>query len=252
MESPEKKKSPMVQKPKGKLQAVPEEWRELAFDYERLSNFERYAIEGVDLVGEFSRGESLAVWVKPTPSRLRSKGGVGVQRFLLSQSGRRALPAGDLARAVTAVEVHSRHPVTRRVREIQGEIGSTRNSLEEISGTVKWLRSLEKGWDGEEAEPINEKYIEQAESLLKSWAYAALTHFANRGGAIEPPKARPTTDSTIDLHWKTDSYELIVNIGQCGEKTAVYYGDDYDSDRTEGTFPIDKEYPTPLLWLIFR
>jgi hypothetical protein len=48
---------------------------------------------------------------------------------------------------------------------------------------------------------------------------------------FDPPKILAGPEGSIDLHWKTDDRELLINIPARSEEPIAYYGD----DRAEGT-----------------
>ncbi|MBI4661430.1 MAG: hypothetical protein HY735_21620 [Verrucomicrobia bacterium] len=77
---------------------------------------------------------------------------------------------------------------------------------------------------------------------------AALEALAIRA-SIPPPKILPGPDGSIDVHWKTKTCELLVNVPAGSNQRADFYGDDYGSLRIKGT--IDPENPSSglLFWL---
>jgi hypothetical protein len=55
---------------------------------------------------------------------------------------------------------------------------------------------------------------------------------------------------SIDLHWKRNGWELLVNIPADSGQLASFYGDDYGEQRTKGTFnPKDFNYGIAM-WLM--
>lgn len=125
-----------------------------------------------------------------------------------------------------------------------GRLAPWRKQLTEIG-------YLESDWDGEDASPPSQALIDSVDEMLGRWVGQA---WNLRGKRLDVPRIGPVTDGSIDVHWVSECYELLVNIGGSVEdaESGTYYGDDYADDRTEGTFRLDAATPTPLLWLMYR
>jgi len=104
--------------------------------------------------------------------------------------------------------------------------------LQHITRAIETSRSildLEENWDGEGGLPFSQKVWEKAVAFL---ALQAKEGFVRLGIIVGAPRILPSADGSIDLHWKSDAYELLVNIPQDGTP-ASYYG-----DNTQGNMPI--------------
>jgi len=104
--------------------------------------------------------------------------------------------------------------------------------LQHITRTIETSRSildLEENWDGEGALPFSQKVWETAVTFLALLAKEALERLDI---IVDAPRILPSAEGSIDLHWKADTYELLVNIPQNGTP-ASYYG-----DNTLGNHPI--------------
>jgi len=95
--------------------------------------------------------------------------------------------------------------------------------------TSRNILELKENWDGEGALPFSQKVWEKAVTFLALLAKEALERL---NIIVDAPRILPSAEGSIDLHWKTDSYELLVNIPQNGAP-ASYYG-----DNTIGNMPI--------------
>jgi hypothetical protein len=47
---------------------------------------------------------------------------------------------------------------------------------------------------------------------------------------FDPPEIMPGPNGSMDLHWKTDARELLINVPPRSEETISYYGDDRAED----------------------
>ena len=113
-------------------------------------------------------------------------------------------------------------PVWQR---LPGELHSISQAIE----TSRSILELKENWDGEGALPFSRKVWETAVTFLAIQAKEALDRL---GVVVDAPRILASAEGSIDLHWKTDSYELLVNIPQNGA-LASYYG-----DNTLGNMPI--------------
>jgi hypothetical protein len=57
---------------------------------------------------------------------------------------------------------------------------------------------------------------------------------------------------SIDLHWKNDRFELLINVPRDPDSPMAYYGDDYGVDSVKGTFEFGVTTPTAFIWLALR
>lgn len=112
------------------------------------------------------------------------------------------------------------------------------------------LLAMPPGWDGEDAASYSrEPWLRAAKYLRKQ----ALSCWSSHGVVIPAPRIGPGPNGSIDIHWKTLSYELLVNIPADGEALATFYGDDFGKLSIKGTFDSASEILSDLAlvsWLI--
>ena len=67
---------------------------------------------------------------------------------------------------------------------------------------------------------------------------------------LVPPKILPSVSGSIDLYWKLDTFELLINVAPLPKQDVTYYG-----DNTVGNMPIESSCPATgpdkklLAWL---
>jgi hypothetical protein len=105
--------------------------------------------------------------------------------------------------------------------------------IKEVIADSKKILALENDWDGEGGQAYSEKVLERATSFLWNYALRVRSLF---GVAIEPPKVLPGPHGSIDIHWKSDTRELLVNVPADPKQLANFYGDDYGEVKIKGTF----------------
>jgi hypothetical protein len=86
------------------------------------------------------------------------------------------------------------------------------------------LPSLKKdNWDDEGARGITRAVADSACELLRS-LWAKTSEYGYR--ALFTPQVTALPDGSIDLHWRTDYFELLINIPAEAKKHPAFYGDD--------------------------
>ena len=111
----------------------------------------------------------------------------------------------------------------------RGKLSSFENNLairQTVDEAKKRLLALEENWDGEGSPAYQERTLEAAAGFL----YALV----EQSETLKAAKVRilPASEGSIDLHWKTDRFELLVNFRPDG--SVSYYGDDYCENSIEG------------------
>ena len=86
------------------------------------------------------------------------------------------------------------------------------------------LLALEDDWDGEGAPAYCEQTIEAATAFF--------SELVAKSGLATPIRILPASEGSIDLHWKTARFELLVNFHPDG--SVSYYGDDYCENAIQG------------------
>ena len=107
------------------------------------------------------------------------------------------------------------------------------HSLMQVIEESKGILDLEEDWDGAGAQPIKQLTWERAVEFLIGYA----THIWKRLQVIMPnPEIGPGPKGDIDIHWKIDEFELLINIPSDVNEKLKFYGDDYGSAGIEGFF----------------
>jgi hypothetical protein len=134
--------------------------------------------------------------------------------FPFSDAGRffRVLPVG-----VTSSKVGPPHP----------------DALEQAIESARQLMTLSSGWDDEESPGYTIGTLDRAAAFLRT--EAAILRKA--GAAMAIPLIQPGPEGSIDLHWQTQSWELLVNIPADPQESVGFYGDDYGTGVVKGTLP---------------
>ena len=99
------------------------------------------------------------------------------------------------------------------------------------------ILSCPQDWDDENSPPYTREVLERA--IL----------FIERHTPPDVPDIEPGPKGSIDVHWKTSNYELLVNIPNDPTSPNTYYGDDYGSFTVKGSFKSTEiEYKLFKLW----
>lgn len=134
------------------------------------------------------------------------------------------------------------HPLEHR--KLKGE--DVCQELRDAVTESRWILELPDDWDNEGACSYREETWVRAQEFLFRLAVESEKTF---NFLIPLPRILPGPDGSIDLHWKTDNYELLVNIPADGDQTAGFYGDDYGKMNIKGTFDPTKDTHSVLSWI---
>ncbi|MGH2534457.1 MAG: hypothetical protein ACRDJW_19490 [Thermomicrobiales bacterium] len=123
-------------------------------------------------------------------------------------------------------------------------------SLSHVAAAIVASRSmldLDDDWDGESSPGYAEAIWRRAVGLL---LMSALELVEERGLTAPLPKIRKGPLGSIDLHWRTPSRELLVNVPADVDEPADYYGDDRAGGHViKGTLDPDEENDWLMMWL---
>lgn len=109
----------------------------------------------------------------------------------------------------------------------------------------RWILDLREDWDDAGGLAIKQATWQRAVCFLENHAIWLWTCF---GIIIEAPKIKPVPDGSIDIHWKTSSYELLLNVPDDPEEKASFYGDDRRGICIRGTLDTAAYNQGLLVW----
>jgi hypothetical protein len=95
--------------------------------------------------------------------------------------------------------------------------------------------------------PYSQKTLDRAIAFLTpytEWAPASL------GVSVPLPRLLPGPSGSIDVHWKNEKKELLVNIPADKSVPASFYGDDYGKLFIKGTLDAASLHLSILMWLL--
>lgn len=109
----------------------------------------------------------------------------------------------------------------------------------------RWLLDLKDDWDGEGSPAYSEATWLKATKFLRDFVASLSTVYDVNIGL---PKIGAGPQGSIDLHWKNDQFELLINIPVDGH-VAMFYGDDYNENVMEGSLNIHKINKGLCVWV---
>lgn len=130
-----------------------------------------------------------------------------------------------------------------RQEALPPELAHISNAIE----ASRFILDLTAGWDGEDGAPYSRAVWEKATRFLSLHARWLWETYSVR---IDAPQIGPAPDGSIDLHWKGDPYELLVNIPANPAEPASFYGDDYGKHFIKGTIDSATFNRGLAVWLI--
>jgi hypothetical protein len=93
------------------------------------------------------------------------------------------------------------------------------------------MLDLSDDWDDEGSPRILESTWRRATEYLRR--HAELLYIRS-GTRIPTPRILPGPDGSVDLHWKTDRRELLLNVPAQAAEPATFYGDAFGTNSFKG------------------
>lgn len=123
-------------------------------------------------------------------------------------------------------------------------------ALNRLKGVVEKSRhilELEDNWDDEEAESYSENVWENVLTFVVNLHLTAFKVFIVE---LDYPKIYPGPNGSIDITWKADTYEVLVNFPVNETDEITYYGEDNRSSKFKGSFKSTASCNSLLMILI--
>jgi hypothetical protein len=96
-------------------------------------------------------------------------------------------------------------------------------------------------------------YSRETLNVAIEFLRAQSAQFRKMYGSCPPvPLIGPGPDGSVDLHWKQEKWELLVNIPSGVNQQAAFYGDDYGIQIIKGTLNPKKVNYGIIAWLIHK
>ena len=130
---------------------------------------------------------------------------------------------------------------------LEGTLPPQLQEVEEaIRGSEKILQ-LKDDWDEEGSPGYKLETWQRAVDFVRVHCYKA---WRISGKPVPAPIIFPGPDGSIDIHWRTGEFELLVNVPADSSNPATFYGDNYDDICIKGTVVISRENLGILQWLM--
>jgi hypothetical protein len=139
---------------------------------------------------------------------------------------------------------------------LSGELPFTdvaiKNILEAIEQS-KNILAFKDDWDGEGSPAYKAATWQRAAAFLR---HSALQLWQAHQVILDAPKILPGPIGSIDLHWKTDRREVLINIPEALDEPENFYGDDSVStdhllgQMVKGILDTSKDSQWLLMWLM--
>jgi len=100
------------------------------------------------------------------------------------------------------------------------------------------ITELQENWDEEGSPGYSVETWRRATTYLERQVFVC---WDRHGVVIPTPWITPGPDGSIDIHWQTDLYELLVNFPADPSEPAAFYGDDYGRMSIKGQFDPQSE-----------
>jgi hypothetical protein len=109
------------------------------------------------------------------------------------------------------------------------------------------ILDLEDNWDDEGSPGYAEETWNRATKFIR---YIARNYWRLNGVWVIPPRILPGPNGSIDIHWKTQKRELLINIPADEEIAVGYFGSGGPNDTIKGKLDIFSQNEWILMWLL--
>ncbi len=118
---------------------------------------------------------------------------------------------------------------------------------DQIDKTKGKILSLKENWDGEGAKSYKKETWERATEFIKKLSFFL---WRQSQKLIAAPNILPGPDGSIDVHWKTAKFDLLINVPEDPTEPATFSSDDYGQNMIKGSFDLKKINQALISWLI--
>jgi hypothetical protein len=140
--------------------------------------------------------------------------------------------------------LHGQVPKIDAFTELPQEFSEFQMKIDE---SMSRILALEQNFDEKNSPPYEKSTLNRAISFIKKLAYSV---WKLNQMIIPIPKILPGPEGSIDVCWKTPTFQLLINFPMDLDEPASYYGDDYGKNTTEGIFDGTKLDQIFLFWLL--
>jgi len=117
---------------------------------------------------------------------------------------------------------------------------------QKIGAFLKNFQSLKNGWaDNEDNKEFSLAFLKRIEIFLEN----LFDRVKVSGYTLHFPVISPVDGNSIDIHWKTDEFQLLINISEfeTNENCSAIYGRTFDYS-TEINFHFKFDYIQGIIW----
>ncbi len=151
---------------------------------------------------------------------------------------------------------HADSPIWRREPQRNDEWHGARSrprrepspfqALELAIESSRYIYNLRDDWDDEGADGYEYETWRRATAFLMALCRHA---WATTGDGVPVPMIGPGPKGSIDIHWRTGGFELLLNVPRDPAAPAGFYGDDYGNIKIKGTINLASSHPCLIQWL---
>jgi hypothetical protein len=119
--------------------------------------------------------------------------------------------------------------------------------LENLISSSMWITELEDDWDDEGSQGYSRDTWERATKFLRKQVEVLKDDFCCI--PVPFPQIAPADKGSIDLFWKLDDRQLLVNVPSDSSRLATYYGENANGESTSGKFSTSRRNFVLAAWL---
>lgn len=151
-----------------------------------------------------------------------------------------------MAEATALAALASREGMQSSLRKLD-ELPAALQRVNTVVAESRHMLELRENWDGEGATAISEATWQRAIDFVLRTS----TELCDRFQVSPPvPDLAPVPDGSVDIDWRFDGHELVVNVPTDSSASAEYYGDDGNGGRSiKGRLDLNAQNHWLFVWL---
>jgi hypothetical protein len=113
----------------------------------------------------------------------------------------------------------------------------------------RWILDLPERFDGENSPRYDPQTWDRAIEFVRG---VAATGKALGARYLPSPEVLPGPEGSIDIHWQTATFEMLVNVPANPEDPVAFYGDDYGKSKLKGSNGPSESQDLVVRWILQR
>lgn len=169
--------------------------------------------------------------------------------FITHQKFTQLEAASDLSSAIADEKTSLSTKDEYEASLAQKYFGAEKSGVDELQTIIdnsRWILDLHDDWDDEGSVGYKVETWIRAMNFLKNVLFSSVNDFCVKSCF---PKISPADDGSIDLFWKQESFQLLINIPACESELLAYTGENKWGETISGRINTNRKNFNIAAWL---